>query len=111
WAPGGVSSDQHSIYVVTGNTIGARDYGDGESVIRLGLDLSFSRKPEDFFAPSNWRALDSIDADLGGANALLLTLPGATPSELVLALGKDGNAYLLNRANLGGIGGSLAIKK
>ena len=110
WAPGGVSSDRRSIYVVTGNTIGARTYGDGESVIRLGLDLSFSRKPEDFFAPSDWRTLDSIDADLGGTNALLVSLPGATPSELVLALGKDGNAYLLNRDNLGGIGGSLAMK-
>ena len=111
WAPGGVSSDRRSIYVVTGNTIGASAWSDGEAVVRLGLDLSFSRKPEDFFAPSNWRALDSIDADLGGANALLLTLPGATPSELVLALGKDGNAYLLKRENLGGIGGSLAMKK
>jgi hypothetical protein len=111
WAPGGVSSDKRSIYLVTGNTIGARTYGDGESVIRLGLDLSFSRKPEDFFAAANWQALDSIDADLGGVNALLLTLPGATPSELVLALGKDGNAYLLNRENLGGMGGSLAMKK
>jgi outer membrane protein assembly factor BamB len=111
WAPGGVSSDRRSIFVVTGNTMGASTWSDGEAVIRLGLDLSFSRKPEDFFAPLNWRALDSIDADLGGANALLLSLPGATPSELVLALGKDGNAYLLNRENLGGIGGSLAMKK
>ena len=30
-------------------------------------------------------------------------MPGATPSQLVLALGKDRNAYLLNRNNLGGI--------
>ena len=30
------------------------------------------------------------------------------PKPLVLALGKDGRAYLLNRDNLGGIGGSLA---
>jgi hypothetical protein len=28
--------------------------------------------------------------------------------EMLLAMGKDGNAYLLNRANLGGIGGALA---
>src|SRR5437016_13309095 len=34
---------------------------------------------------------------------MLIDVPGATPSELVLALGKDGNAYLLNRNNLGGI--------
>ena len=30
-------------------------------------------------------------------------MPGATPSQLVLALGKDSNAYLVNRNNLGGI--------
>ena len=34
---------------------------------------------------------------------MLIDVPGATPSQLVLALGKDGNAYLLNRNNLGGI--------
>jgi hypothetical protein len=33
----------------------------------------------------------------------VIDVPGATPSQLVLALGKDGNAYLLNRNNLGGI--------
>ena len=37
---------------------------------------------------------------------LLFDLPGATPSSLVLALGKDGNAYLINRTNMGGITGS-----
>jgi hypothetical protein len=30
-------------------------------------------------------------------------VPEATPSKLVVALGKDGNVYLLNRTNLGGI--------
>ncbi len=30
-------------------------------------------------------------------------MPNATPQHLVLALGKDGNAYLVNRDNLGGI--------
>ena len=33
----------------------------------------------------------------------MVDVPGATPSELVLALGKDSNAYLLDRNNLGGI--------
>jgi hypothetical protein len=35
-------------------------------------------------------------------------VPGATPSDLVVALGKDGNAYLLNRSNLGGIAAPVA---
>src|SRR4029077_14847877 len=41
--------------------------------------------------------------DLGGVSAMLIDVPGANPSELVLATGKDSNAYLLNRNNLGGI--------
>ncbi|HEX8012276.1 MAG TPA: hypothetical protein VF814_15280, partial [Casimicrobiaceae bacterium] len=88
-----------------------RSWADGEAVIRLGQDLSFSGKAQDFFAPSDWQALDRTDTDLGGSNALLLSLTGAKPSELVLALGKDGKAYLLDRQNLGGIGGSIAARK
>jgi len=107
WATGGVIADHQGVYVATGNTIGTRTWGDGEAVIHLGPDLSFSGKPEDYFAPPNWHDLDARDADLGGSNPLLLTLPGATPAELVLALGKDGNAYLLNRRNLGGISSSV----
>ena len=34
---------------------------------------------------------------------MLIDVPGANPSQLVLAIGKDGNAYLINRNNLGGI--------
>src|SRR4029077_6670428 len=43
------------------------------------------------------------DTDVGGVSATVIDVPGATPSQLVLALGKDRNAYLLNRNNLGGI--------
>ena len=34
---------------------------------------------------------------------MLIDVPGANPSQLVLALGKDRNAYLLDRNNLGGV--------
>src|SRR4029077_12013191 len=44
----------------------------------------------------------------GGVSATVIDVPGATPSQLVLALGKDRNAYLLNRNNLGGITASVA---
>jgi hypothetical protein len=59
--------------------------------------------PTDYWAPTNWFSLDNSDSDLGGVSATVIDVPGATPSELVLALGKDGNAYLVNRNNLGGI--------
>jgi hypothetical protein len=111
WATGGPSSDGKGIYVATGNTMGASQWSDGEAVVHLSLDLAFSADPADFFTPSNWRQLDATDADLGGTNSPLLSVPGASPSELVLALGKDGNAYLLDRHKLGGIGGSLLMQK
>ena len=40
---------------------------------------------------------------------MLIDVPGATPSQLVLALGKDGNAYLLNRKYFGGIIAPVAL--
>src|SRR5262249_42160160 len=56
-----------------------------------------------FWAATNWPTLDNQDKDIGGTGPLLVTVPGATPSNLVVALGKDGNMYLLNQTNLSGI--------
>ena len=109
WAPGGIASDGISLYVATGNTVGARDWADGEAVFRLAPDLRHSERNSDFFAASDWRALDTRDADLGGTNPLPLDLPGGPP--VVLALGKDEKAYLLDRSNLGGFGGSLVTER
>lgn len=108
WAPGGISSDGVSLFVSTGNTFGASSWADGESVIRLAPNLKPSDRREDYFAPSDWQSLDSRDLDLGGANPLPLDLAGR---HFLLALGKDGRAYLLDRNNLGGIGGALAMAK
>jgi outer membrane protein assembly factor BamB len=111
WAPGGMSYDGQSLFVATGNTMDAEDWSDGEAVIRLGPDLKGPTEPRDFFAPRNWKKLDAQDADLGGSNPLSLDVPGARGLiPLVLALGKDGKAYLLDRQNLGGIGGALATQ-
>ena len=109
WAPGGIASDGRSLFVATGNTIGVSTWSDGEGVFRLAPDLRRREQPEDFFTPTDWRALDSRDADLGGTNPLPLDVPSARGAQpLVLALGKDARAYLLDRNHLGGIGGSLA---
>ena len=75
----------------------------GEAVIRFQAGPIFSRDPSDYWAPTNWFDLDNGNADVGGSGALLVDVPGATPSSLVVALGKDGNAYLVDRSNLGGI--------
>jgi hypothetical protein len=112
WAPGGISYDGRSLFVATGNTKNAREWADGEAIIRLGLDLKTSTDPRDFFAPSDWNALDDSDADLGGVNALPLDVSDPEgKTALLLALGKDGKAYLLDRTNLGGIGGARAVER
>jgi hypothetical protein len=111
WAPAGVSSDGKSLFVATGNTMGAATWSDGEAVIRLAPDLHNSEDSKNFFAPTNWRDLDDQDADLGGTAPIPLDLPTENGTQtLVLALGKDGRAYLLDRPNLGGIGGSLTVE-
>jgi hypothetical protein len=108
WAPGGLSTDGKYLFAATGNTIATANWGDGEAVIRLAPDLHRSTAKSDFFAPADWHALDSRDADLGGTNPLPLDAPTSTGSQkLIIALGKDGKAYLMDRDRLGGIGGAL----
>jgi hypothetical protein len=101
WGHGGVASDGTSTFVVTGNTFttAQQPWSGGEAIIRLTAGPVF----DDFWAPTNWQPLDATDTDLGGCSATLIDVPGATPSQLVLALGKDRNAYLLDRNNLGGV--------
>ena len=109
WGHGGVASDGNNMFVVTGNTFNTGgNWSGGEAIIRLQAGPIFSGNPTDYWAPTNWLSLDNGDIDLGGCGAVLIDVPGATPSQLALALGKDGNAYLLNRNNLGGITTPLA---
>jgi hypothetical protein len=106
WGHSGVASDGTNMFVITGNTTGTGGtWGGGEAIIRLQAGPVFSGQPTDYWAPANWFSLDQSDTDLGGCSAILIHVPGATPSDLVLALGKDGNAYLVNRDNLGGVAG------
>jgi hypothetical protein len=101
WGHGGVASDGTNMFVVTGNTFNTGgNWMGGEAIIRFQAGPVFS----DFWAPTNWLSLDQSDTDLGGVSATVIDVPGATPSQLVLALGKDSNAYLVDRNNLGGVG-------
>src|SRR6266487_3586329 len=105
WGHGGVASDGTNVFVITGNTFNTQgNWMGGEAIIRLQAGPVFS----DFWAPPNWFSLDQSDTDVGGVSATLVDVPGATPSQLVLALGKDGMAYLLNRNNLGGVSAPVA---
>jgi hypothetical protein len=104
WGVGGIASDGNNLFITTGNTINTGGiWGGGEAVIRFQPGPIFSGDPSDYWAPTNWFFLDSQNWDLGSSGPLLVDVPGATPSSLVVAMGKDNNAYLLNRSNLGGI--------
>ena len=109
WGQGGVTGDGESLFVATGNTFGASAWSDGEAVLRFGPSLARPVAPRDYFAPSNWAVLDRADQDLGGTAPIPLDVPGAKGvRKLIFAIGKAGDAYLLDRNNLGGIGGAIA---
>ena len=108
WSVGGIASDGLNPFIATGNTFGTTNWGGGEAIVRFQSGPIFSGLTNHYWAPTNWKALDNGDTDLGGSGPVLVDVPGATPEKLVVALGKDGNAYLLDRTNLGGISAPLA---
>ncbi len=113
WGPGGVTYDGTSLFITTGNSYPKRlkVWGDGMAVIRVPPDLTHSTSTADYFTPLNWRTLDETDLDLSGTGPLPLNVHTTSGvNQYVLALGKDGNAYLTDRANLGGIGGALVVQ-
>jgi outer membrane protein assembly factor BamB len=110
WGPGGVSVIDNEIFFTTGNTFGANTWSDGEAV--FGVKPNLSRLPGqwEYFTPSDWKTLDDDDLDLGGSNVVPVNAPTAGGyQELIVALGKDGKAYVLDRHKLGGIGGQLVV--
>ena len=115
WAPGGISVADGRLFFATGNTERGEDtsspwpWDDGNGVFRETPALLHHDTPRDFFAPRDYAALSAEDLDLGGTVPLPLDLPDG--ARRLLALGKDGKAYLLDRNNLGGIGGALAVRR
>jgi hypothetical protein len=109
WAPGGISSDGTSLYFATGNTTNPSIWADGEAIFKMPLSLVRSASSTDFFVPASWHAMDAADQDLGGTAPVLFDLPGATPSRLLALFGKDLNAYVLDRDNLGGMAPPLLV--
>jgi hypothetical protein len=91
------------IYVATANGTydgpsGGNDFGD--TVLKMGWDESVFGVV-DYFTPYNQKQLAQQDLDLGSAGPLVLPdQPGLYPHELV-AGGKQGTLYLINRDNPG----------
>ena len=111
WGVGGIASDGKNPFIITGNTFSPPNWQGGEAVIRFQPGPIFSGSPADYWVPENWLDLDSFDSDLGSSGPMLVDVPGATPSHLVVALGKDRNMYLVNRDNLGGISAPIAVSQ
>jgi|HubBroStandDraft_1064217.scaffolds.fasta_scaffold23831_2 hypothetical protein len=109
WNAGGVLLDSGgSLYALLGNGTfdGNPDYGN--ALVRLtttGSSLSVA----DYFTPFNTTSESAQDVDFGSGSPMIIpdqTDAGGTAHHLLFAVGKDGNAYLLDRTQLGGFNAS-----
>jgi outer membrane protein assembly factor BamB len=75
-----------------------------EGVIRLGFDLSFTHNAMDYYTPATFAAMDGADGDISSSNPIVIDALGM---HLLMAMGKQGLAYLIDRTNMGGAGGQL----
>src|SRR6266513_1039361 len=99
WGVGGVASDGTNPFVTTGNTYNTGGvWSGGEAVIRFQPGPIFSGNSSDYWAPTNWFTMDQGNNDLGTSCPLLVDVPGATPSQLVVQLNKGAYGFLLNRS-------------
>jgi len=97
-------STSNGVYNASSDTTPNNDYGDSL------LQLSSNLKVLQHFTPTNEHALDINNNDFGaGGAAVLGDLPaGSAISHVVIAGGKDGHLYVLDRDALGGMGDSNA---
>jgi len=114
WAGGGAPAidNGNAVYIATGNGVfdeGSgmameNDYGD--SVLRLspvagstanGANLQLAG----WFAPWDEQTLENNDTDLGSGGPVLLPDQASSPVHLLVEVGKDGVAYLIDRDNMG----------
>ena len=95
--------DRGDVLAVTGNgnySLQKGEEGYGESIISLAGDL---KSLEGSFTPSDWQSLNSSDADFGSGGVMAVPrIAGQQSPPLAIAMGKDGHAYLVNAAKLGG---------
>ncbi|MGH8289844.1 MAG: hypothetical protein ACREV7_12600 [Steroidobacteraceae bacterium] len=102
-----------NLYVLTGNAgfdapspePPNDDYGD--SLLKLSPDL----KVLQYFTPSDQHFNDVENNDFGSGGVVLAKLPGAnSPERLALAVGKDGDLFVIDRQRLGGYGDAKALQ-
>ena len=97
WAPGGAAVDNGRLLYAAGNGESTDEYDHSDSVLALTPELTMV----DSFSPTEWAADNDADLDLGSMSPAVI-------GDRVLAVGKRGTGYLLDAADLGGVGGQLA---
>lgn len=118
WASGGPSIDSDdNIYTATGSNVMVTlrklgipgvfpdsEHNWGQSIIRLQDDLETGFKLTGTYSPFNWAQTQAMDIDLASSGTVVIDLDPATTStpHLLVAGGKQGNVYLLDRENMPG---------
>jgi outer membrane protein assembly factor BamB len=76
----------------------------GQSVIRLRDDPKKGLTLIGTYSPFNWAISQVMDMDMGSSGTVVIDLDPATTStpHLLVAAGKQGNVYLIDRANMPG---------
>jgi hypothetical protein len=107
WMAGGAPAfdSTGNLYATTGNgTFDANqalppngDYGD--SVLKISTSAALA--VTDWFTPYNQAFLDTQDLDLGSSGVVVLPDQPSAPTHLLVAAGKQGQVYLLNRDAMG----------
>ena len=112
WQSGmGLAADpQGFVYFITGNGLfdanvpPGQNYGDTTLKLPANFSVPPPTVPADFFTPANQASLASGDIDFGSGGPLILpdntNLTIALPKAMV-ACGKDGQIYLIDRQNMG----------
>jgi hypothetical protein len=107
WMSGGAPAvdGSGSLYLSTGNgtfdgnsgTPPNDDFGD--TVMKIGTSSGLALV--DWFTPFNQAFLDAQDADLGSSGVVILPDQSSGPPHLLVAGGKEGKLYLLDRDAMG----------
>jgi len=101
WATGGPGTDSTGdLYFTTGNgdfnvNTGGRDYGDSLAKVSTAGSIV------DYFTPFNQASMQTNNYDFASAGPVLLVDQPGTYPHLLVAAGKTGTVFVLNRDSLG----------
>lgn len=72
----------------------------GDSILKIGTSSGLS--VDDWFTPYNQAFLNGWDLDVASAGVVVMPDQASGPAHILVALGKEGRLYLLNRDAMGG---------